>query len=74
MNSLSGKIWEKMIAGIKSADAGSENGAGYEWSLRDNEIGDDEIGESILNALADNIKVSVTKTHVELVVIKSVTE
>ena len=74
VNSLSGKIWEKMIAGIKSADAGSENGAGYEWSLRDNETGDDEISESILNALADNIKVSVTKTHVELVVIKSVTE
>ena len=74
VNTLSDRIREKMIAGIKSADSSTENSTGYEWSLRDGEQGDDDLGESILSALADNIKVSVTRSAVELVVIKSVKE
>lgn len=72
VKTLAGKIWEKMIVGIKSA---SEDGheSDYEWSLRDNSRDeDDDLGESILDSLSDDIKVSVTKDKVELVVIKSV--
>ena len=71
VRSLSGKVWEKIIAGIKSAEDSREN-RDYEWSLRENEMTEDDIAESILVAVADDIKVSVTKENVELVVVKSV--
>ncbi|MCR5672811.1 MAG: mechanosensitive ion channel family protein [Lachnospiraceae bacterium] len=72
VRSLSEKIWEKMIAGIRTADTAGSSSGDYEWSLHGGDQVEDDLGESILNALADNIKVSVTKDHVELVVVKLV--
>ncbi|MCR5407436.1 MAG: mechanosensitive ion channel family protein [Lachnospiraceae bacterium] len=71
VKSFAGKIWEKMLAGIKTA---SEDGpdSGYEWSLRESGQEEDGYGESILTSLADDVKVSVTKEKVELIVVKSV--
>lgn len=71
--SLSEKLWSKMVAGLKTTDSNSDNNAeGYEWSLRESEGPNDDISESILASLADDIKVSVTKEQVELVIIKTV--
>lgn len=65
------KIWDKMVTGIKTADSQGEAGDGYEWSLSESGQSDD-YGESILTAVADDIKVSVTKEQVELVIIRTV--
>ena len=72
VTTLAEKIWEKMIAGIKIADTPGSKNSNYEWSVHDNDLEKDSIGESILMALSDDIKVSVTKEMVELVVIKIV--
>lgn len=72
VNTLAEKLWEKMVAGIKIADAPGTKTSDYEWSIRDNSLEESSIGESILVALADDIKVSVTKDTVDLVVIKTV--
>ena len=61
-----------MVAGIKIADAPGTKTSDYEWSIRDNSLEESSIGESILLALADDIKVSVTRDTVDLVVIKTV--
>ncbi len=66
------KIWEKVLVGLHSTDGSTSGNSNYEWSLNESGPTASEIGESILVALADDIKVSVTKTHVELVVVKSV--
>ena len=71
VHSLAGKIWEKMIAGVKSAGDSTDSSGNYEWSIHDNPDDPDSIGESILAAIADDIKVSVTKDRVELIVLKS---
>ncbi|MBR1909271.1 MAG: mechanosensitive ion channel, partial [Lachnospiraceae bacterium] len=71
-NSLPQKIWEKVLVGLRTTDNNAPGSSDYEWSLNENGPTTSEIGESILVALADDIKVSVTKSHVELVVIKAV--
>lgn len=71
VKTFAGKIWEKMVAGIKSAYEEDHDG-GYEWSLHENGREEDDIGESILTSIADDVKVSVTKEAVELIVVKSV--
>ena len=71
VKSFAGKIWEKMVAGIKTASEDG-HGSGYEWSLRESGQEEDGYGESILTSLADDVKVSVTKEKVELIVVKSV--
>ena len=70
-HTFAAKIWDKVVAGMKSADSSSNSSGGYEWSLRENGENDD-LGESILVSLADDIKVSVTKEQVELVIVKTV--
>ena len=71
VNTIAAKIWEKMVSGIRSNGSDTAKESDYEWSLTDSGQ-KNEIGESILASMADDIKVSVTKEHVELVVIKSV--
>ncbi len=71
-NSLPQKLWERVIVGLRTTDEGNPGNNDYEWSYNESRPTSPEIGESILVALADDIKVSVTKTHVELVVVKSV--
>ncbi len=71
VTTLAEKIWEKMIAGIRSTGESENKEADYVWSIREHEEEADNIGESILAAIADDIKVSVTKDRVDLMVIKS---
>lgn len=75
-HSLPAKIREKIIFGLHSTEsagnAGNTGSKKYEWSLNGNEPTADKIGESILTALSDDIKVSVTNDYIELTVIKSV--
>ena len=71
VQSLAGKLMEKMAVGIKTA-SNTERENDYEWSFKDSGQDESNIGESILAAISDDIKVSVTKDKVELVVIKSV--
>ncbi|MBR4719834.1 MAG: mechanosensitive ion channel [Lachnospiraceae bacterium] len=68
---LAGKLWEKMVAGIRTTSDDNHD-SDYEWSLKESGPDDSGIGESILAAIADDIKVSVAKDKVELVVVKSV--
>lgn len=71
VHTLAEKIWERMIAGVKSTGDSADSNEDYEWSIHDNPDDPDSIGESILAAIADDIKVSVTKDRVELIVLKS---
>lgn len=71
VRTLAGKIWEKMVVGI-TATADSTREEEYEWSLHEGSQNTDDIGESILAAIADDVKVSVTRDTVELIVVKSV--
>ena len=71
VNTIAAKIWEKMVSGIRNNGSDTAKDSDYEWSLTDSGQ-KNEIGESILASMADDIKVSVTKEHVELVVVKSV--
>ena len=79
ITTLKGKILETMATGIRSntesgSDAASESGDNdFEWSIHD-EPDAAQIGESILAALADDIKVNVTREKVELLVIKTVSQ
>ncbi len=65
---LRGKIIETMATGI--INRSSNQSEEFEWSLND-EPNAAQIGESILVALADDIKVNVTREKVEMLVIKS---
>jgi hypothetical protein len=64
-------IWEVVHKGIDSTLNDISDKSSYEWSLSDDEINVDELSESILAAVASNIKVSVSKEKVEIIVIKS---
>ncbi|MCR5687807.1 MAG: mechanosensitive ion channel family protein [Lachnospiraceae bacterium] len=70
IQTLSGKIWEKIASGIKSTEGNREKDD-YEWSYSEDAGPEDDISESILAAVADDIKVSVTKENVHLVVVKA---
>ncbi len=72
VQTLSAKIWETMVTGLGSGSDNSSKSEQFEWSLRNDDPNVDEIAESILVALADDIKVSVTRDNVQLLVIKSV--
>ena len=61
------KIREIMIIGIKSTE---ERDKSYKWSLSDNENNTDNLGESLISAMADDVRVSVTRNKVELVIEK----
>ena len=50
-------------------DKGSKSA--YKWQLSDAGISEEEIGKSILGALADDISVSVTSERVELIISKT---
>ena len=64
------KILEIMVNGI-STSGSDQNGEGYKWSLKDDVLNEDELAESILAAVAEDIKVSVTRDHVDFIVVKS---
>ena len=71
ISTLAGKLKEIMLIGINNTDSNNGERKAYKWALSDNRINEDEIGESILTAIASDIRVSVTKDKVEFLVIKS---
>ena len=72
VKTISAKIWETMVTGLGSGSESTTKTDQFEWSLRNDEPDISQIAESILVALADDIKVSVTRDQVQLLVIKSV--
>jgi len=70
VNSLKTKIIETMATGLISSNSPGSKDSGFEWSILD-EPNAAQIGESLLMALADDIKVTVTRETVTLVVIKT---
>ena len=54
-----------MIMGLDSFKSSTEN---YEWKMDKENMSQDEISESILASLSDEIKVGVTKEYVELTI------
>ena len=73
-NGLSGRIWDAMLMGLKQRPGGKGKSGrdSYEWQLSDAAVSEEEIGESILGAMASDIRVSVTAERVELTVSKSI--
>jgi small-conductance mechanosensitive channel len=65
MSGVAGHIFDAMILGLDSFTSSREN---YEWKMDKDNLSQDEISESILASLADEIKVGVTKDYVELTV------
>ena len=71
-NSFSSRIWAAVLMGMKNPayrEKGIKNN--FEWQLSDAGVSEEEIGRSILGALASDIRVSVTSEQVELIVSKS---
>ena len=64
-------IWEAVLKGLDVTMGESTVKKDYEWSIKDDKLDEDELSESILAAMASDIKVSVTREKVELVVIKT---
>ena len=64
-------IWEAVLKGLDVTMGDSTAKKDYEWSIKDDKLNEDELSESILAAMASDIKVSATRQKVELVVIKS---
>ncbi len=72
MNTFSSKIWNAVHMGLKWS-SGKEKGSkpAYEWKLSESGTSEEEIGKSILGAVADDIRLSVKNNRVELIVSKS---
>lgn len=69
---LSGKIWNAVLVGLKRPGGRGKGGKdNFEWHLSDAPVTEEEIGQSILGAMASDIRVSVTTERVELTVSKS---
>ena len=71
VNSLSGRIAEKVLLGMRRTNDTASKDGEYEWSLSESGQKDD-LGESIIASIADDIKVSVTKERVDLVVVRTI--
>ena len=72
VSGLTGRIREAMLMGMKrSPEKGKESKGGFEWQLSSSDASEEEIGKSILGALASDIRVSVTSERVELIVARA---
>ena len=58
--------------GLKRPAGRGKDRDSYEWHLSDTAVSEEEIGQSILGAMASDIRVSVTSERVELTVSKSI--
>lgn len=71
-NSFTVRIWEAVLIGLKNPVAKDRNSKDrYEWQLSDANVSAEEIGKSILAAVASDIRVSVTSERVEVIVSKT---
>lgn len=72
VNSLSGMIWEAVFIGLRHPQGEEKNGRrDYEWHLNESGLSQEEIGKSILGAVASDVRVRVTSDRVELIVFKN---
>ena len=65
ISGVAGRIFEAMILGLNSLKSDKPD---YEWKIGNGDLPQDEMSESILGLLSDEIKVSVTKKYVELTI------
>lgn len=65
ISGVAGRIFEAMILGLNTFKSEKTD---YEWKIDKNDLSQDEISESILASLSDEIKVSVTREYVELTI------
>ena len=63
LSGVASRIFEAIILGLDSLKTNKDN---YEWKMERENMSQDEISESILASLSDEIKVGVTKDYVEL--------
>ena len=69
VNGFSSMLWEAMLTGLNHRINNTQKDD-YEWKYSEEVPDQSAIGESILTAIASEIKVKVTKDKVELIVIK----
>ena len=71
-NSITGKVWEAVLMGLRRPpEKGKSARNNFVWQLSEAGLEEDEIGKSILGALASDVRVSVTAERVELIVSKA---
>ena len=71
-NSIAGKVWEAVLMGLKRPpEKGSKGKNSFVWQLSEAGLEEEEIGKSILGAVASDVRVSVTTERVELIVSKA---
>ena len=71
-NSIAGKVWEAVLMGLKRPpEKGSKGKNSFVWQLSEAGVNEEEIGKSILGAVASDVRVSVTTERVELIVSKT---
>lgn len=71
-NSIAGKVWEAVLMGLKRPpEKGSKGKNSFVWQLSEAGLEEEEIGKSILGAVASDVRVSVTTERVELIVSKT---
>lgn len=74
-SSFSDRIWSAVFMGMKPPTARRKKAtkaAHFEWQLSETGISEEEIGKSILGAIASDVRVSVTSEHVEIIVEKNI--
>ncbi len=74
-NSFSDRIWSAVFMGMKPPAARRRKNvkpANFEWQLSEGGISEEEIGKSILGAIATDVRVSVTSEQVEIIVEKNI--
>ena len=72
VNDFYGRIWEAVLVGLRRPqEKNRDMKESYEWNLNEAGMTEEEIGKSILGAVASNVRVNVTSERVELIVSKS---
>ena len=70
-NSITGKVWEAVLMGLKRPPEKDKGKNSFVWRLSEAGVDEEEIGKSILGAVASDVRVSVTTERVELIVSKT---
>ena len=72
-NSITGKVWEAVLMGLKRPPEKGKGKNSFTWQLSEAGVDEEEIGKSILGAVASDVRVSVTTEQVELIIAKTFT-
>ena len=70
-NSITGKVWEAVLMGLKRPPEKGKGKNSFTWQLSEAGVDEEEIGKSSLGAVASDVRVSVTTERVELIVSKT---